>query len=279
MASDQLTVARRRAGSRTGLTVVAVVLSLLSVFPILWMLSSSFKTRATVTDGKLLPQDFTWDNFTYVFTEVPFGRWLLNSFIMAAVITVVALFFHSMAAYALARLKFPGRDSIFAVVFSTLLITAPVILIPLFIIVRQLGMLDSYAGLIIPLIFNAFGIFLLRQFYLGIPREVEEAAIVDGCGYWRVYFNVVLPLSRPILSALAVFFFLANWNQFAWPLVSTSSADLTVTQVGIASFTTQYGANWNYILAAATVAVLPMLALFLIFQRQMVESIKTSGLK
>ncbi|MFD0501921.1 carbohydrate ABC transporter permease [Streptomyces chiangmaiensis] len=217
MASDQLTVARRRAGSRTGLTVVAVVLSLLSVFPILWMLSSSFKTRATVTDGKLLPQDFTWDNFTYVFTEVPFGRWLLNSFIMAAVITVVALFFHSMAAYALARLKFPGRDSIFAVVFSTLLITAPVILIPLFIIVRQLGMLDSYAGLIIPLIFNAFGIFLLRQFYLGIPREVEEAAIVDGCGYWRVYFNVVLPLSRPILSALAVFFFLANWNQFAWP--------------------------------------------------------------
>ncbi|MEU6494961.1 carbohydrate ABC transporter permease [Streptomyces sp. NPDC046984] len=279
MASDQLTVARRRTGSRTGLTVVAVVLSLLSVFPILWMLSSSFKTRATVTDGKLLPQDFTWDNFTYVFTEVPFGRWLLNSFIMAAVITVAALFFHSMAAYALARLKFPGRDSIFAVVFSTLLITAPVILIPLFIIVRQLGMLDSYAGLIVPLIFNAFGIFLLRQFYLGIPRELEEAAIVDGCGYWRVYFNVVLPLSRPILSALAVFFFLANWNQFAWPLVSTSSADLTVTQVGIASFTTQYGANWNYILAAATVAVLPMLALFLIFQRQMVESIKTSGLK
>ncbi|MEU6513915.1 carbohydrate ABC transporter permease [Streptomyces sp. NPDC046978] len=279
MASDQLTVARRRTGSRTGLTVVAVVLSLLSVFPILWMLSSSFKTRATVTDGKLLPQDLTWDNFTYVFTEVPFGRWLLNSFIMAAVITVAALFFHSMAAYALARLKFPGRDSIFAVVFSTLLITAPVILIPLFIIVRQLGMLDSYAGLIVPLIFNAFGIFLLRQFYLGIPRELEEAAIVDGCGYWRVYFNVVLPLSRPILSALAVFFFLANWNQFAWPLVSTSSADLTVTQVGIASFTTQYGANWNYILAAATVAVLPMLALFLIFQRQMVESIKTSGLK
>lgn len=280
MASDGLTVARRRApGSRTGLTVLAIVLSLLSVFPILWMLSSAFKTRATVTDGKLLPNDFTWDNFGYVFTEVPFGRWLLNSFIMAAVITVAALFFHSMAAYALARLQFPGRDSIFAVIFSTLLITAPVILIPLFIIVRQLGMLDSYASLIIPLIFNAFGIFLLRQFYLGIPKELEEAAIVDGCGYWRVYFNVVLPLSRPILSALAVFFFLANWNQFAWPLVSTSSADLTVTQVGISTFTSQYGANWNYILAAATVAVLPMLALFLIFQRQMVESIKTSGLK
>jgi len=283
MASETVTLVRRRVGRsvgrRGGLTALAVVLSLLSLFPILWMISSSFKTRATVTDGKLLPQDFTWDNFTYVFTQVPFGRWLLNSFVMAAVITIAALFFHSMAAYALARLKFPGRDSIFGVIFSTLLITAPVVLIPLFIIVRQLGMLDSYAGLIIPLIFNAFGIFLLRQFYLGIPKELEEAAIVDGCGYWRVYWNIILPLSRPILSALAVFFFLANWNQFAWPLVSTSSADLTVTQVGIASFTSQYGANWNYILAAAAVAVLPMLALFLVFQRQMVESIKTSGLK
>ncbi|MZD08719.1 ABC transporter permease subunit [Streptomyces sp. SID5785] len=279
MASETVTAVRRRAGKRGGLTLLAIALSLLSVFPILWMISSSLKSRSTVTDGRLLPQHVTWDNFRYVFTEVPFGRWLLNSFIMAAVITVAALFFHSMAAYALARLRFPGRDSVFAVIFSTLLITAPVILIPLFIIVRQFGMLDSYAGLIVPLIFNAFGIFLLRQFYLGIPRELEEAAIVDGCGYWRVYWNIVLPLSRPILSALAVFFFLANWNQFAWPLVSTSSADLTVTQVGIASFTTQYGANWNYILAAAVVAVIPMLALFLVFQRQMVESIKTSGLK
>ncbi|MFE4721077.1 carbohydrate ABC transporter permease [Streptomyces sp. NPDC056728] len=194
-------------------------------------------------------------------------------------VTAVALLFHSMAAYALARLKFPGRDGIFVVIFSTLLITAPVILIPLFVVVRTLGMLDSYAALIIPPLFNAFGIFLLRQFYLGIPKELEEAAIVDDCGYWRAYWNIILPLSRPILSALSVFFFLANWNAFAWPPVATSGADLTVIQVGIASFSTQYGANWNYVLAAAVVAVIPMLALFLVFQRRMVESIKTSGLK
>ncbi|MFE4685301.1 carbohydrate ABC transporter permease [Streptomyces sp. NPDC056721] len=194
-------------------------------------------------------------------------------------VTAVALLFHSMAAYALARLKFPGRDGIFVVIFSTLLITAPVILIPLFVVVRTLGMLDSYAALIIPPLFNAFGIFLLRQFYLGIPKELEEAAIVDDCGYWRAYWNIILPLSRPILSALSVFFFLANWNAFAWPPVVTSGADLTVIQVGIASFSTQYGANWNHVLAAAVVAVIPMLALFLVFQRRMVESIKTSGLK
>ncbi|MFW6695309.1 carbohydrate ABC transporter permease [Streptomyces sp. MAR4 CNX-425] len=268
----------RRRG-RAGLTVLAIVLSVLSVFPVLWLITSAVKPRGSVTDGKLVPEDVTWDNFRYVLTEVAFDRWLWNSFLTAAVITVGALFFHSMAAYALARLRFPGRDGIFVVIFSTLLITPPVILIPLFIVVRQLGMLDSYAALIIPPLFNAFGIFLLRQFYLGIPRELEEAAIADGAGYWRIYWSIILPLSRPILAALSVFFFLANWNAFAWPLVATSSEDLTVTQVGIASFTTQYGSNWNYILAAAVVAVIPMLMLFLFFQRQMVESIKTSGLK
>lgn len=267
-----------RAG-RIWLTVLAVVLAAIAFFPMLWMITSSFKTRDKVTDGKLIPDELTVQNFVYVFTEVPFTRYLLNSFFVSFVITVVALFLHSMAAYALARLRFPGRDTIFVMIFSTLLITAPVVLIPLFLVVRQLGMLDSYAGLIIPAIFNAFGIFLLRQFYLGLPRELEEAAIVDGCGHWRVYWSIVLPLSRPILSALAIFFFLANWNSFLWPLVSTTNPDLTVVQVGISAFQSQYTANWNYILAAALVAAAPMLVLFFAFQRQITESIKTSGLK
>ncbi|MGP4111918.1 carbohydrate ABC transporter permease [Streptomyces sp. 4N509B] len=269
---------RRRAG-RAGLTTLAVLASAISVFPVLWMVTSAFKTRDTVTDGRLIPSEVTFDNFVYVFTDVPFARYLWNSLLVSTVVTVVALLFHSMAAYALARLRFPGREAIFLSIFATLLVTAPVVLIPLFLVVRELGLLNSYAGLIIPAIFNAFGIFLLRQFYVGLPREVEEAAIIDGCSHWRVYWNVVLPLSRPILAALAVFFFLANWNSFVWPLVATSDQDLTVVQLGIASFETQYGANWNYILAAATVAALPMLALFFTFQRQIVESIKTSGLK
>ncbi|MEU6551666.1 carbohydrate ABC transporter permease [Streptomyces sp. NPDC046915] len=243
------------------------------------MVTSSFKTRATVTDGNLIPRDFTFDNFVYVFTEVPFGRYLWNSFFISAVIAVAALFFHSMAAYALARLRFPGREKLFGAIFATLLVSAPVVLIPLFLVARQLGLLDSYAGLIIPAIFNAFGIFLLRQFYLGLPKELEEAAVIDGCGHWRVYWNIVLPVSRPVLSALAIFFFLANWNAFVWPLVATNDQALTVVQLGIASFQTQYGSNWNYILAAATVAALPMLILFFVFQRQIVESVKTSGIK
>ena len=194
-------------------------------------------------------------------------------------ITVLALWFHSMAAYALARLRFPGREAVFLVIFSTLLVSLPVVMVPTFAVVRTLGLVDSYGGLIIPAIFNAYGIFLLRQFYISMPAELEEAALLDGASYWRVYWNVILPLSRPILSALAVFFFLANWNAFVWPLTITSDPDLRTVQVGIAGFQQQYAGNWNYTLAAATVAAVPMLLMFFFFQRQIVESIKSAAFK
>lgn len=271
--------AHRAVTTRTAWFLLAFVLAAFTVFPLLWMVTSAFKGPAEVTDGALLPTRPTWDNFVYVFTQVPFARYLLNSFVVSAVVTVVSLWLHSMAAYALARLRFRGRDTIFLLMFSTLLITLPAIIVPLFLVVRQLGLLDSYGGLIIPALFNAFGIFLLRQFYLSVPRDLEEAAIVDGAGYWRIYRSIILPLSRPVLAALAVFFFLANWNSFIWPLTITADQDLTVVQVGIASFQQQYASNFNYVLAAATVAAVPTLLLFFVFQRQIVESIKTSGLK
>lgn len=269
----------RGRGSRYVTLVVTAILAVLAIFPLLWMVSGSFKNAKDVLGTNLLPPHPTVSNYTYVFTQVPFARYLLNSLIVAVVVTVVALFFHSMAAYALARLRFPGRETLFMLIFSTLLITAPVILVPLFLIIHTLGLLDSYAGLIIPAIFNAFGIFLLRQFYLGIPRELEDAAIVDGCGYWQVYWRVIMPLSRPVFAALAVLFFLANWNAFLWPLIATNSTSLNVVQLGIASFQQEHANNWNYTLAASTVAALPTLALFGLFQRRIVESIKTSGFK
>jgi multiple sugar transport system permease protein len=256
-----------------------VVICLLTVFPLVWMASSAFKTGNDVYTLNIIPEAPTLENFRYVFTELPFVRYMVNSFVVSATVTVVALFFHSMAAYALARLRFPGRELIFRLIFSTLLVSLPVILVPLFVLVRAMGMLNSYAGLIIPAIFNAFGIFLLRQFYLGVPRELEEAAILDGAGYWRVYANIILPLSRPILAALAVFFFLANWNSFLWPLTITSDQSLWVVQIGIVSFKQQYASAQNYIMAASTVVAMPTMILFFIFQRQLVESIKTSGLK
>ncbi|MFE5334520.1 carbohydrate ABC transporter permease [Isoptericola sp. NPDC056573] len=270
---------RRWTRSKVALLVLGIVLGLLTIFPLVWMVSGSFKTAAEVNSATLLPSAPTLDNYRYVFTEVPFLRYMLNSFFISATITVLALWFHSMAAYALARLKFKGRDTLFLLIFSTLLVSLPVILIPTFVVVRALGLVDSYAGLIVPAIFNAFGIFLLRQFYVSLPAELEEAALVDGASYWRIYRSVILPLSKPILSALAVFFFLANWNAFVWPLTITSDPDLRVVQLGIATFQQQYVGDWNYVLAAATVAALPTLLIFFFFQRQIVESIKNAGFK
>ncbi|HZY49883.1 MAG TPA: carbohydrate ABC transporter permease [Devosia sp.] len=258
---------------------IALILAVMTVFPLLWMLSIAFKAPAEVFQPGLLPKAPNWDNFLYVLTEVPFIRYLLNTTFVSGVVTVIALWFHSMAGYALARLRFPGRETIFILIFSTFLVSLPVIIVPLFILVRSMGMLNTYWGMIVPAIFNAFGIFLLRQYYLSLPRELEEAAVIDGAGYWRIYWSVILPLSRPILASLAILFFLANWNSFLWPLTVAGDDKLWVVQVGISNFRSQYSASWNYIMAASTIVAAPMLVLFVIFQRQIMESIKTSGLK
>ncbi len=264
---------------RLALFLLAAVLALLTVAPLLWMVSAAFKGSDEVYSLSLIPEKPTLANFEYVFTKVPFLRWMLNSFFISATVTLLGLWFHSMAGYALARLRFPGREAIFFVLFSTFLVSLPVIIVPLFMLVRELGMINRYSGLIVPAIFHVFGIFLLRQFYLGIPPELEEAARIDGAGYWRVYWQIILPLSRPILAALSVFFFLANWNAFLWPLTITTDSDLYVVQLGITSFRQQYVSAQNYVMAASTVVALPTLLLFFVFQRQLIESIKTSGLK
>jgi multiple sugar transport system permease protein len=265
--------------ARLILHLVGLILAFMAVAPLFWMLSMSFKTSDEVFGINLIPNHPTLGNFLYVFTQVDFFRYLWNTFFVSATVTVIALFFHSMAGYALARLRFPGRDMIFLAMFATFLISQPVIIVPLFILARSLGLLDNYAGLIVPSIFNAFGIFLLRQFYLAVPRELEEAAVIDGAGYFRVYWSIILPLSRPILSALAILFFLANWNSFLWPLTITSDQKLWMVQVAIASFRQQYNGSWNYIMAASTVVALPTLAMFVVFQKRIIESIKTSGIK
>jgi multiple sugar transport system permease protein len=265
--------------AHTILYLATGILALMSVAPLAYMLSMSFKQGNEVFASNLIPARPTLDNFLYVFTQIDFLRFLANTLFVSATVTVVALFFHSMAGYALARLRFPGREVIFLAMFATFLISLPVIIVPLFILVRGLGLLNSYAGLIIPAIFNAFGIFLLRQFYLSIPREIEEAAVMDGCSYWRVYWNIILPLSRPILASLAILFFLANWNAFLWPLTVTSDQKLWLVQVALTSFQNQYNGSWNYIMAASTVVALPTLLMFVLFQRRIIESIKTTGLK
>jgi multiple sugar transport system permease protein len=272
---------RRKAGDRLVLYALAAIAFVILAGPLLWMLSSALKTRTEVlaSPPALVPDSLQWHNFGDVFDQVPFARYMLNSALVATVVTLVALLFHSMAAYSLARLRYPGRNMIFVAILSTLMVPFTVIVVPLFIIVDWLGWVDTYWGLIVPMIPHAFGIFLLRQFYLQLPRELEEAAIVDGASLVRVYWSIVLPLSRPILSALGIFFFLANWNNFLWPLVVTQSQDLWVVQLGIQQFTGQQGSQYQLIMAASTLAALPTLLLFFVLQRRLVEGIKLTGLK
>ncbi|WP_433428696.1 carbohydrate ABC transporter permease [Nonomuraea sp. CA-141351] len=258
--------------------LVGYVLAAVTVAPLVWLLVTVLKPADELFDVAL-PSKLTLDNLLYVLTEVPIGTYMLNSLLVSVAVTVVALVLHSMAAYALARLRFPGRQVIFSMIVSTLLVSLPVILVPLFLVAKQLGLLDTYAGLILPAIFHAFGIFLLRQYYLTIPRELEEAADLDGCGYLRRWWQVVVPLSRPVLASLAVLFFLANWNAFLWPLTATRDPDLRMVQVGIATLQGQYGSAWNYVLAATVIAAVPTLIAFVLGQRRLVEAIKTSGLK
>lgn len=258
---------------------MALALGLLTILPLVWMIATGLKDRTDMYSTAIVPQQPTLANFRDVLARATFWRWMANSFAISTIVTVAGLWFHSMAAYALARLRFPGRDLIFFAIFTTFLVSLPVIIVPLFILVRQFHMINSYSGLIVPAIFNPFGIFLLRQFYLGLPHEIEEAAVIDGAGYWRVYWQIILPLSRPILAALSVFFFLANWNAFLWPLTITTSPNLFVVQVGITTFRQQYSSSQNLIMAASSIVAVPTVLLFFFFQRQLVTSIKTSGLK
>ncbi|WP_026361557.1 carbohydrate ABC transporter permease [Amycolatopsis nigrescens] len=258
--------------------LLAWLVALVTVLPMLWLALAAFRPGDEVFSLSW-PSALTLHNFGYVLTEVPFLAYLGNSALVSTAVTVLALLLHSMAGYALARLRFRGRGVAFAAIVATMLISLPVILVPLFLVTRALGMVDSYAGLIVPALFNAFGIFLLRQFYLNLPGELEDAAYLDGCGYLRLYWHVVLPLSRPVLASLAVLFFLATWNSFIWPLTVTQDEDLRVVQVAIASLQGQYAQKYHYVLAASVLAAIPTIVVFALGQRRLVESLKTTGLK
>jgi multiple sugar transport system permease protein len=250
-------------------------------FPFLWMLSSSFKPTDEIFlfPPNLIPSAPSFQNFRDVFEQAPFGRYMLNTFFVAGTVTVVSLLFHAMSGYSLARLRYPGRGLVFIGIVSTLMIPFYTILIPLTLLVKALGWLNTYWALIVPAIPHAFGIFWMRQFFQGMPVELEEAARVDGASRVRVFFSIALPLAKPVMAAMAVFFFLANWDSFLWPLVAANRESMRMVQVGISSFVGEHGSAWNLIMAGSVVAVLPTLILFFSLQRFIVQSVKMTGLK
>jgi len=208
-----------------------------------------------------------------------FGRYLLNTLFVALVRTAGVLVTSAMAAYAFARLHFPGRDGLFLLYLGTMMLPGQVTMIPNFILMRELGWIDTYKALTVPLMFSAFGTFLLRQFFLTIPTELEDAAVVDGCAHWAIFRHVILPLSGPPLATLAVFNFLGAWNDFMWPLIMTHSERLWVLNVGLSYFQEMYFTNWPLLMAGAVMALLPVLAVYAMAQQYFVESIALTGIK
>jgi multiple sugar transport system permease protein len=227
----------------------------------------------------LIPSTIRWENYRDVLDSVPFMRFYANTIIVTLARTVGGVLVASLAGYAFAQLRFPGRDAIFVFLLMGLMVPDQVLIVPRFIIMRQFGWLDTYQGLIIPLIFSSFGVFLLRQYFLGIPKDFQEAATLEGANPFQVYWDIYLPLARPALAAFGFLAMLYSWNEFLWALTVTSSSDMRVLSVGIALFQGQYFTNNAVLLAAANMATFPLLIAFLFFQKQLVEGITLSGLK
>jgi multiple sugar transport system permease protein len=256
--------------------------STITIIPFLWAVSASFKSLAEISaDGlNLLPRSFTFDNYRQVFWQEPlFGRWLLNSIIVAITVTSSNLVFNSMAGYALARMNFPGNKFWFSVILLVLMIPSQITLIPNFLILKSLGWLNSYQGLIIPNVVNATFIFMMRQFFLNFPKELEEAAALDGLSPAATFWQVVLPLATPALVAQAIFIFMGSWNNFLMPLVIAFDRELFTLPLGLNAFKGQYITYWNYIMAASTILTLPALAIYAVGNRYFIQGVTFTGSK
>ena len=256
-------------------------LGVLSIAPLLWMLSVSFMQpgEASTFPPPLLPSAPTWHNYHELFAKAGMGRYLFNSFLIASCTMLTALLLNTLAGYAFAKLRFAGRERIFRVLLGALVIPGQVAMMPLFLLLKQMGLVNTYAGAIVPGMAGIFGIFLVRQYARSIPDELLEAARIDGAGEFRIFFQIVLPALKPILVTLAIFSFLGAWNDFMWPLIVLSDANLHTLPVALASLSREHVQDNEMMMAGSVVTVLPVLLLFLILQRHYMQGLMVGSVK
>lgn len=261
--------------------LVLIFGALLMVGPFLWMLLTSLKTlgESTQVPPVIIPSDFRWRNYIEVLTTLPFVQFYTNTILMTLGRTVGQLVFCSLSAYAFARIEFPGRNVLFVLFLSVLMVPAQVFLIPQYLIMQNLGWLNTLQALIIPGMFSAFGTFLLRQFFMSLPMELEEAAKLDGANHFQIYWRVMLPLAKSGMIALAIITIRWSWNDLMWPLIVINSPEKMVLSAGIASLQGQYVTNYPVLMAGAALATWPMVVMFFLFQRHFVEGIALTGTK
>ena len=264
----------------TARTTLLLLACLAMAAPFLWMAATSLMGQLEVfSSGRLLPETPLWSNYPDALTAQPFARYFLNSLVFATAVVAGQVATATTAGYAFARLEFPGRDRVFMLFLATMMVPAVIVLIPRFLMIDALGWIDSYQGLVSTELVSVWGIFLMRQYFRTVPRELEDAARVDGAGPLRIFWSVALPLAKPAVATLALFAFIDAWKNFLWPLLVTRSMEMRVVEVGIAAFHSTYEINWPYQMAAGVVAVLPIALLFLFTQRYFVRGIQLEGIR
>ncbi len=269
--------------NKSHIAVYIVLLSgvLITLLPFLWMLLTSLKTQSEAihVPPVIFPAKPVLSNYTDVFKDVPFARMYLNTIISAVVTVAAQLLFCSMAAYAFAKLKFPGRDVIFVTLLAVLMVPSSFFILPQYLIIQKLGLLNTIPALFIPNLFSAFGTFLLRQFFLSLPSDLEDAAALDGCTPLTTYWRIMLPLAKPGLVSLGILTLRFAWNDLMWPLIVNTSQDKMTLTAGLAYMQGQYQTNFPEMMAGAMMAIIPLLILFAVFQRQFIEGIALTGIK
>jgi len=259
--------------------IVLIVLGLLFVIPLVWGISASLHTNATIFLNPFhwLPRPVHWSNFTKAWSSASFGRYMWNSFFIAFAITIFCVIFSQMAGYALSQFKFFGRDAIFGTIVSTLLLPFPAIMVPVFIFTKDMGWINTFAGVIIPGIITAHAVFFMRQYLSGLPSELLWSARIDGASEWTIYWRIVVPLTGPVVAAVGVLTFVASWNNLLWPLIVIQSKSHYTIPLGLSDFNDTYFTNYAEMMAMSMVAVIPVIILFLFVRRWLINSLMVSG--
>lgn len=273
---------RNKKLKQIGLYAVLSILALAMLFPVLWLFSTSLKSPSENVFGfppQILPRQPTLANFAIAWKTAPFARYLFNSTFVAIITVVLNVLFCALAAYPLARMTFPGRDFIFALIVSTIMIPFQIVMIPLYVLTVQLGLKNSYLGLILPALASAFGIFLLRQAFQDVPKELEEAGRLDGCTESGLWWHIMIPAVRPALVTLAIFVFIGSWSDFLWPLLVLDRPESYTLPLGVATLAGTFSLDWRLIAAGSVISILPVLILFLFVQRYIIPTDAGSGVK
>ena len=263
------------------LYIILIGLSIVMVMPFLWMVSASLKSELEVFSFPIqwIPKTIKWENYKKIWTEMPFLTYYINTSKIAISVTIIQLFTCSLAAYAFSKISFPGRDKIFLGYLCTMMIPYQVIMIPQFMIIRNLGLVDTHMALILTAAFSPFGVFLFRQFFMGIPEELSEAARIDGCSEFRIYARIIVPLAKPAAASLTIFTFVDRWNDFLGPLIYINSDTMKTLQLGMRNLQTELSSSYALLMAAAVCASVPTIIVYLLAQDFFVEGIAATGVK